>query len=259
MTGAVQRIAQLESISLDELVAEAALLTRVDRKYAMSAADARKALADLPRETRVLTMGGRRAFAYESYYFDTPDLLSYRMAALGRRRRFKLRTRSYMESEDAFLELKTRGARSATVKERIEYGFDEREVLTDEGLAYAAEGLAALGIDDPLALHLQPTLATRYRRTTLLAPGDGGRATIDTNLVWELADGTTLELPDLVIVETKSGQRTGIIDRMLWAHRIRPETISKYGTGLAALRPDLPSNKWARVLRRRFQPAAIAA
>lgn len=252
-------ITELEPISLDELIAQAALLTRVDRKYAMSAADARSVLADLPPETRVLSTGGSRAFAYESFYFDTPDLLSFRMAALGRRRRFKLRTRSYMDSEDAFLELKTRGARSSTVKERIEYAFDERHVLTDEGRLYATEGLTTLGVAEAEALELRPTLATRYQRTTLLAPDCGGRATIDTHLAWELADGTVMHLPDLVIVETKSGQRTGVIDRMLWAHRIRPTTISKYGTGLAALRPDLPSNKWAHVLRRRFPSAAIAA
>jgi len=252
-------IARLPVIGLEELIAEAAMLTRVDRKYAMTEADAAAVLAELPAHTRVLSMEGRRAFAYESFYFDTPDLLSFRMAALGRRRRFKLRTRSYVDTEDAFLELKTRGARSATVKERIEYAFADREALTDEGREYAAEGLDLLGIPDPDALELRPTLATRYHRTTLLAPDGGGRATIDTDLSWELAEGETLRVPGLVIIETKSGLRTGDLDRLLWRHGIRPSTISKYGTGLAALRPDLPSNKWARVLRRRFHPAAIAA
>lgn len=252
-------IGRLPGIGLDELVAEAAMLTRVDRKYAMAESDAAAVLSELPEQTRVLTMQGRRAFAYESFYFDTPDLLSFRMAALGRRRRFKLRTRSYVDTEDAFLELKTKGARSATVKERIEYGYDDREGLTDEGREYAAEGLGSLGIHDPGGLELHPTLATRYYRTTLLAPDGGGRATIDTDISWELTDGETLRVPGLVIIETKSGLRTGDLDRLLWRHGIRPSTISKYGTGLAALRPDLPSNKWARVLRRRFHPSAIAA
>lgn len=249
----------LAPISLAELVSEAALLTRVDRKYALSDAEARTALAALPNETRVLTIGAQQAFSYESFYFDTPDLMSYRMAALGRRRRFKLRTRAYLDSEDAYLELKTRGARSTTVKERIDYSFDERDSLTPEGRAYAAAGLQGLGLPDADRVPLQPTLATRYRRTTLLAPDGRGRATIDTDLTWELADGTVMTIPDLVIVETKSGQRTGSVDRMLWSHGIRPTTISKYGTGLAALRPDLPSNKWARVLRRHFPTAALAA
>ena len=39
-----------------------------------------------------------RDFAYESVYFDTPDLLSFRMAAQPRRRRFKLRTRTYLDT-----------------------------------------------------------------------------------------------------------------------------------------------------------------
>ncbi|MCK2036730.1 polyphosphate polymerase domain-containing protein [Microbacterium sp. SSW1-49] len=251
-------IPRLDPVGLDELVAEAALLTRVDRKYVMTVDEAASVLSELPSQTRVLTLEGRRSFAYESYYFDTADPLSFRMAALGRRRRFKLRTRSYVDSEDAFLELKTRGARSATVKERIGYEFSARDELTARGREYAALGLESLGLRDLDTTDLVPTLATRYDRTTLLAPRGGGRATIDTSLSWELADGQQLHVPGLVIVETKSGLRTGDTDRLLWRHGIRPSTISKYGTGLAALRPDLPSNKWARVLRRRFHPAAIA-
>ena len=249
--------ARFVPISLEDLVAEAELLTRVDRKYVMTEAEADTVLAALPERTRVLTIDGRRAFAYESCYFDTADLLSFRMAAHGRRRRFKLRTRSYVDTEDAYLELKTRGARSTTVKERIVYDFDVRDELTDEGRAYAATGLIALGIPRLREDELQPTLATRYERTTLLAPDGGGRATIDRDLSWELADGDELRVPGLVIVETKSGLRTGDIDRLLWRHGIRPSTISKYGTGLAALRPELPSNKWARVLRQNFRPALL--
>ncbi|MFT4156648.1 MAG: polyphosphate polymerase domain-containing protein [Microbacterium sp.] len=252
-------IPELPSISLEELTTQAAMLTRIDRKYAMTASDAAEVLAELPDTTRVLTTGSLREFTYESHYFDTPDLLSFRMAALGRRRRFKLRTRSYVDSANAFLELKTRGARSATVKDRIEYGFAHREELTDEGREYAVEGIGELGIPDPDDLDLRPTLATRYVRTTLLTPDGGGRATIDRALSWELADGTSMTLPDLVIIETKSGTRTGDIDRLLWRHGIRPSTISKYGTGLAALRPDLPRNKWARVLRQRFHAVGVAA
>lgn len=246
-------------ISLEELVAEAELLTRVDRKYVMTEAQADTVLAALPERTGVLTIGGRRAFAYESCYFDTPDLLSFRMAAHGRRRRFKLRTRSYIDTEDAYLELKTRGARSMTIKERMVYDFDARDELTDEGRDYAAAGLDAIGIPRLHDDELRPTLSTRYERSTLLAPDGGGRATIDRDLSWELANGDELRVPGLVIVETKSGPRTGDVDRLLWRHGIRPSTISKYGTGLAALRPELPSNKWARVLRQNFRPAPLTA
>ena len=61
-----------------------------------------------------------------------------------------------------------------------------------------------------------------------------------------------LALPDLVIAETKSGSHPSAVDRLLWRSGHRPISISKYGTGLAALHRELPANKWARVLRHHF-------
>ncbi len=242
----------LAPISLAELTAAADLQTRVDRKYVLTRAQADVVLAGLAPDTRVLEIDGTRAMAYESVYFDTRDLLSYRMAAHARRRRFKLRTRSYVDSATSFLEMKTRGARSTTVKERIEYDPAHRDVLTEEGREYADAALDGLGISEPERLELLPTLVTRYRRRTLYLPGSGSRATVDTDLSWESDDGTTILRPDLAIIETKSGSRISDVDRLLWGHGHRPDRISKFGTGLAALRPDLPANKWARVLRRHF-------
>ena len=53
-----------------------------------------------------------------------------------------------------------------------------------------------------------------------------------------------------VVLETKSGSAAGPLDRHLWAHGIRPSRISKFATGMAALRPELPANRWHRTLRR---------
>jgi hypothetical protein len=241
----------LAPISLTELVAVASLQTRVDRKYVLPRSDAATVLAALDPETRVLEIGGTRGMTYESMYFDTPDLLSYRMAAHARRRRFKLRTRSYLDTAQAYLEVKTRGARSTTVKERLEYELASRDTLTTAGRDYADRALDCI-VGEHAHLELVPTLATRYRRTTLYSPRSCSRATLDVELTWETADGRTLALPDLAILETKSGSRASEIDRLLWSHGHRPATVSKFGTGLAALRSDLPSNKWARVLRRHF-------
>jgi len=242
----------LAPISLAELTAAADLQTRIDRKYVLTRAEADAVLAGLAPDTRVLEIDGTRAMAYESVYFDTRDLLSYRMAAHARRRRFKLRTRSYVDSATSFLEMKTRGARSTTVKDRIEYDPAHRNVLTEEGREYAEAALDDLGIPEPERLDLVPTLVTRYRRRTLYLPASGSRVTVDTDLSWESDDGTMIVRPDLAIIETKSGSRISGVDRLLWSHGHRPDRISKFGTGLAALRPDLPANKWARVLRRHF-------
>lgn len=114
-------IARLDPVTLDDLVAEASLLARVDRKYVVPRTSLDAVLEALDPRTRVLEIAGARDFAYESVYFDTPDLLSFRMAAQPRRRRFKLRTRSYLDTGSSYLEIKTRGARGTTVKERDEY------------------------------------------------------------------------------------------------------------------------------------------
>lgn len=228
-----------------------ALLSRVDRKYLLPGADAARIVSGLGPGTRVLDIEGRRAFSYASVYFDTPDRLSYRLAAQPRRRRFKLRTRGYLDTGTAFLEMKTKGARGATVKERIPHPADLLDGLTDEGRDYVRESLAAIGLAPGLVDELRPDVTTEYRRTTLLL-ADGGRATIDTDLAWFAADGTGIALPDHVLVESKSPGRACVIDRALWRAGHRPQGISKFGTGTAALHPELPSNKWARVLRGPF-------
>jgi hypothetical protein len=58
-----------------------------------------------------------------------------------------------------------------------------------------------------------------------------------------------------VVVETRGGSTPSDLDRLLWRHGHRPERISKYGTGLALLRPDLPDGPWRRVIRRHLSPS----
>lgn len=246
------RLRGFASIELDELVAEAALLERVDRKYVLPVDAAEALLEGLDPATRVLDVDGVRAFEYETVYFDTPDLMSYRLAAHGRRRRFKIRTRTYVEAGSAYLEVKTRGARSATVKERVDYDLDDRDRLTVQGLATAAHALDAIGVGARRARELAPVVTTRYRRATLVPPGEEVRATLDIDLSWEAVDGEVMRAPSLAILETKSPARASRLDRELWRRGHRPVGMSKYGTGLAAMRPELPSNKWARVIRRHF-------
>ncbi|WP_159500843.1 polyphosphate polymerase domain-containing protein [Microbacterium sp. 18062] len=242
-------------IALDTLVAEAALLTRVDRKYTVPRSALGDILSSLPQGMQVLEIDGERAFSYESVYFDTPDLLSFRMAAQPRRRRFKLRTRAYLDTCTAYLEMKTRGARATTVKERISYDPAHTRRLTAEGREYAALAFEGIGVPRGRAEDLEPVLTTRYRRATLLQPDGVGRATIDVGLEWEQNPRRRMLLPELAIVETKSATRASELDRTLWRWGFRPATVSKYATGLAAMNPELPRNRWSRVLRDAFDPA----
>ena len=255
--GVVGSLSGLPAVGLDELNAEAALQTRVDRKYVVPEDLAQELLATFDAEVRVLEMDGSRCFAYDSVYFDTAQLDSYLLAAHGRRRRYKVRTRTYVDSAISFLEVKTEGAREATVKERIPYELTDRSRLTAEGLDYVHETLAT-AVGGAPAEPLGPVLETRYHRTTLYLPESGSRATIDTNVTWQCPGEQAWVLDGAVILETKSGSASGSLDRHLWAHGVRPSRISKFATGMAALCPELPANRWNRTLRRtmNLRPAA---
>ncbi|MDJ0459511.1 polyphosphate polymerase domain-containing protein [Arthrobacter sp. NQ7] len=256
---AVGQLQFLPPVSLAELNAEAALQTRVDRKYIVPLELAGQLLASAGTEMRVLDMEGARSFAYDSVYFDTPELDSYLLAAHGRRRRYKIRTRTYVDSAASFLEVKTEGSREATVKERIPYLPGDRSRLTPEGMAYVRGTLTASGTAVP-ERPLDPVLETRYRRTTLYLPDSGSRATIDTDVTWQRPGHRPWILHGAVILETKSGSTAGPLDRHLWAAGVRPTRISKFATGMAALRPGLPANRWHRtLLRMALQPAPHAA
>lgn len=240
-------------IGLDELTQCADLQTRVDRKYVLSVEQTARLMELLDPATRVLTIDGETSFNYESVYFDTPDLDSFRMAALRRRRRFKVRTRSYVDSGLCWLEVKTRGPRGATVKHRLSYDCADRATV-DPGRWFVDQVFADESIAVGSQVTLTPVLTTKYRRTTLYLPTAGSRVTVDSDLRWYAGD-EALRVPDMVIVETKTASAACCVDRLLWASNLRPARISKYATGLAALRPELPVVPWRRTLRRYFPPA----
>ena len=272
----------LATTSLAELNGAAGLLTRVDRKYLVPLERAQELVGGLTSEARVLDIDGRRRFSYASTYFDTPGLEAFMLTARKRRRRFKVRTRTYLDSGLCFLEVKTRGARGTTVKRRMGYHPDDASRLTGPGRAFVAVCLASTGVTGPAAARevaaaLRPVLATTYERTTLHLPDAEARATIDTALTWRrltpgartrtpavtvgapqalrpghlaaaINDGEPVAVADVAVVETKNPATPSPADRALWDAGHRPTRISKYATGMVLLHPELPANRWYRTL-----------
>lgn len=245
------RVDHLAPIGLAEIAEVADLQTRVDRKYLVDVEVADRMVAEALGGARVLTIDGRTTFGYESVYFDTPDLAAYRLAAHGRRRRFKVRTRTYLDSGSCVLEVKTRSGRGQTVKQRIDHDATAPHELDRAAVAFTEEvlGRAARAEQGGWAQRLAPTLVTRYRRTTLVDATVPMRVTVDTDLVCTTGE-SQVGLEGLAVVEVKSGGRPTPADRWLWAHGHREVSISKYAVGLAALHPGLPANRWNRTLAR---------
>lgn len=244
------------TISLPELIADSALLTRVDRKYLLPVSQLYELQDRLAGSVRVLQIDGLTWFDYRSCYHDTPGLYCYLAAGRRRRRRFKVRTRTYLQSSQSWLEVKSRGPRGSTVKDRIERRASDDELSLAE-LCWITRTMADRHVDAPAAITLVPTLTTNYQRRTLQVAGQDGeppsRMTLDVGLSCELppeAPGGSLIVgfDEFAFVETKGGPRACVADRTLWSMGHRPLGISKYGLGVASLRPDLPTLKWHHLL-----------
>lgn len=241
-----------DPIGLTDVLASARLQTRVDRKYLLTVGQFAALAERLHGGFRALDIDGRRMHGYESVYFDTPDLECYRHHRQGRRRRFKVRTRAYTDTDEQLLEVKLEGPRGSTDKHRLPCASGavgrESAGLDTHGWWFVAHVLDEYGVAMPA--RLEQSLVTTYRRTTLVDPVAGARLTVDVDL--EFSHGTQrVRGPDRVVVESKS-TGSSLADDTLADLGIRPVSLSKYCVGLALTRPDLPANRWSRLLRHQF-------
>jgi hypothetical protein len=246
---------RLPPVSLDELDRRAALQRRVDTKYLLASDTLEELVAALADEHEALEIDGLRSFRYESVYFDTPDLRSFREHVEGRAPRFKVRSRLYVDSAHSVFELKVRLPDGETVKESIDQDPAEHGRLTPAAHRFLAERLPALtGDHEPPSL--EPTLITRFERATLAARAEAERLTVDRDLVLARPDGPAVRLlDDRVIAESKSDDGEGRADRALRERGVEPVAFSKYRTGVGLLMAEDPDPPLHGEPERWFRPA----
>ena len=241
-------LGRLPTVDLAGIQAVADLQRRFDRKYLVARTRIDQLLAALPEDTRVLEVAGRRLTDYSSFYFDTRDRRTYRDHVMGRRRRFKVRTRHYGDPAAAMLEVKCKGRRGQTIKHRWPHLSADPETLDDSALRLVESALLEqYGFDTPTGLSL--AAAIRFQRITLLLPTAGERVTIDLDLTIA-GNGREVRLGEHhALVETKEPQRRGHATRALTALGLRPDRVSKYCVGMAVTHPELRGNAWRPALR----------
>ena len=242
--------ARLPAVSLTEVIERAELQARVDRKYLVPVDRFAQLAARLPDSWAVLEIDRRRGFAYESVYFDTPDLLTYRQHLQGRRRRYKVRTRAYLDSGDCTFEVKRKGPRNQTIKARLPYPVTDRSRITPPAQRFLSDQL--LEAYDQPAPALSALLTTAYRRTTLVDLQQGARLTCDVDLVCSGNGRIATGLSGHVLVETKSAGPRAQADAALRSLGLRPVQMSKYCVAVALLHPGIRANPWHRTLQRYF-------
>jgi len=244
------------AITLEDLQASAALSTRVDRKYVIDWAMLSGLLGALSDTHHALEIDAQRLFRYDSVYFDSVDLMAFRAHQQRRRRRYKVRSRHYVDTGLRMFEVKLNGKRGETIKHQMPYGDEDHGRLTEQALQFLADRLAE-AYPRMQVPELAPTLRNSYQRLTLAAGNE--RVTCDFDLHYADGDVQVPGLhPDYVIVESKCAVGLGAADRELRRLGIRPVACSKYCVGVGLLREDVKVNEMRWLLKRYFARDARA-
>ena len=231
-------IYKFEPISLVEM-GSAELMVRSDLKFGLTVDNLLRILPELVKEYRILEINNKRLFEYDTLYFDTPDHSLYKMHHNGRMNRFKVRRRTYVDSDLSFLEAKIKNNKGVTNKvrikcnENVDFKDELISVFLEEHLNFNCAGMI-------------PSLNINYMRMALVNKFAVERVTIDLNLTYQIENKTT-SFNNLVIIEVKSeGKLPTLIKRLLRDNNIKPVSLSKYCAGMYLLEANEKRNKIGR-------------
>ena len=181
--------------------------------------------------------------AYRTLYFDTPDHWCLREHHRGRRPRYKIRVRHYLDRDLSFLEVKRKTSADTTVKERRAISYQEEQL--------AADDKAFINTHSPIeAGGLVAGLRTNFGRITLVGLDTEERATFDVQLSFGGPRGQAT-LPGVVVAEVKQHRFMARSPVMLALRQsgIRPASMSKYCTAAMLLLPEISLNRFRPTLR----------
>ncbi|MDO7869014.1 VTC domain-containing protein [Nocardioides jiangxiensis] len=234
-------------IGLEAVLDRAALLERTDRKYVVRRETARELVGLLAGSHHVLAVNGRTATTYRTRYLDTEDLLCVREHIQRRRRRFKARSRLYVEDGLCRFEVKTKDRRGGTVKVQSTVEAERFGAFGAPEAAFLADALDDAAVPHPGAL--QASVDMTYRRATLVDLDGRSRLTIDSQLVATGRSGGRVRLDaGHVLVETKSPSSGSLADAVLRELGQRPRSFSKYAATAALLDASIPANDFRRLV-----------
>lgn len=230
-------LAGFETITLEALE-QASLLSRVEQKYIVPDTLLKLLLEELVPTYKLLCIQGKRTFRYYTRYFDSHDFRLYNEHHNGYVNRMKVRYRMYEDSQDCFFEIKYKKQDALTEKTRqaatLKYTLDNEERkrvvhsrLGDEELVYK--------------------LSNRFQRITLCNKNFTERLTIDT-CINMFVDNNAVSLPDVAIIERKTGIADSIRPISLLKPYIAETGFSKYAVGVARLYPAIKHNNFKPIL-----------
>lgn len=223
-------------ISLSEMDS-VKLMNRTDTKFLLTIQQLESILNEVQPHYRVLTIDGRALNSYETLYYDTQDFLFYRRHHSGKKNRYKIRKRKYVESNLTFLEVKFKTNKDRTIKDRTKLQSIDETLLQSE--------LDFIENETHLDLNFEPKLWNSFHRITFVSLEIPERITIDLDLKFKNNE-REIFWQSVVIAEVKQERQNRHSPFMMALKKrlIRQESVSKYSLGAAMLYPELKSNSF---------------
>lgn len=215
------------------------LMDRTDMKYTFAYDQLPYILELLKNDYKVLSVLNNRISKYESLYFDTADFELYHNHHRGRHSRYKIRYRSYVESDLHFFEVKFKNRKGRTVKDRVVQGKVSTEIKNNAG--------EFLEEKTPLAAaRLEPKFWVNYSRITLVNKTAEERVTIDVNINFKKDVNDEDKIVDgLVIAEVKQDKAfISPFVKVMKKYQIRRGSLSKYCYGVTLLFKQMKYNNF---------------
>jgi hypothetical protein len=233
-------ISPFQPISLEKME-EVKLLNRMDSKFVFSIEKLPAILAELYADYTILEIGQVRLQRYDTIYFDTPGLQLYLNHHNGRMNRFKVRSRTYVDSGLCYFEIKFKTNKGRTRKER-------NKIKGDPGVIGVKQEQLLIDATAMTPAMLQPALRIRFSRITLVNRELTERVTIDTGLTFT-NETSGCDFPGIAIAEVKQDRSSSsIIASVLHNVHVPGTRISKYCLGIASLEPKIRKNNFKQKL-----------
>ena len=231
-----------DPISLKQL-SPLTLLDRMDTKFVINTEQLGEALAASIDQYKILEINGVRPGRYVTTYFDTPDFAMYFAHHNGERYRYKLRCRSYLDSEMAFVEVKMKTNKERMVKYRRPVA-QHLQTLDDLDRSWLPSTF-------PYQLEdMRAVVWNRFRRFTLAHFENEERLTIDLDI--EFGSGSaTVQYTGLAVIEikqTKFSMLRSPLARELHRLHVQPRSLSKFCIAAAHFYPGFKSNNFKPLL-----------
>ncbi len=255
MENAIQNcLAPFKRATLED-AARVSFLHRYDTKFVFASEGVPAFLNAIKDNYSLLEIEGITAQTYNTFYFDTPDLLCFNLHHNKRARRFKFRTRMYMSNGKIYNEIKQKLNTGKTIKFR-----QRRDAMnTEPPVLPALSDLSAF--DESFAtllktngygniINLVPTLNVFFNRLTFLNNSFAERMTLDLGLGYGYA-GTVLKLNGTAIVELKrerGPQQTVAQGYFRSIHKV-PSGFSKYTIGISLTHGEAKKNRFLPKIR----------